>query len=98
MTALRHARLVAFALVVLPARSAAQQAPARTIDSLAAEVRALRAQLDTLRARLNRMPVPTPAARAAPDTAAGDELPALPAAAAAAARPATATARPPPAA
>src|SRR2546429_8003266 len=72
-------------LLALPGRTSAQQpAEQRRVDSLAAEVRALRARLDSLRAQVGRAPggVAAPAKR---DTTATDELAALRAAAAAAA-------------
>src|SRR5205814_4675206 len=62
----------------------AQQPLQRQVDSLAAELRALRARLDSLRAALAHQPGAAPA-RAPKDTGAGDELAALRAAAAAAA-------------
>jgi len=67
-------------LLALPARAVAQQPTQRQLDSLGAEVRALKAQLDTLRAAVLRHPA-GPAAPAAGDTS----LAALRAAAAAAA-------------
>jgi hypothetical protein len=83
MTAHRHAAALALAgLLALPGRAAAQQPLQRQVDSLAAQVRALRAQLDSLHAalaRTARTPAPPPAA--AEDTS----LAALRAAAAAAA-------------
>jgi len=69
-------------LVALPSAGSAQQPTQRQIDSLAAQVRALKAQLDSLRAALGRRP----AAVAPPGGAAEDtSLAALRAAAAAAA-------------
>ena len=69
------------ALVVLPIRVFAQQpADRRTVDSLAAEIRALKARLDTVRAQLARRP-----AQAAAEAPADTSLAALRAAAAAAA-------------
>ena len=77
----QYAVAAAFAAVlVLPARAFAQQpAEQRRVDSLAAEVRALKARLDSLRAQIARRPAPV--AEAAADTS----LAALRAAAAAAA-------------
>ena len=54
--------------------SAQQPADQRRVDSLAAEVRALKARLDSLRAQVARGPAAAPARR---DTAATDELAAL---------------------
>jgi hypothetical protein len=71
-------------LLVVPVVARAQQPAQRQLDSLGAEVRALRARLDSLRAALARAPG-APGARAAGDTAAGDELARLRAAAAVAA-------------
>src|SRR3989449_3841559 len=84
----RHHQAVAAALaavlaLVAPA-SAQQPADQRRVDSLAAEVRVLRARLDSLRAQVGRAPGGG-AAPAKRDTAATDELAALRAAAAAAA-------------
>src|SRR2546422_840444 len=84
----RHHQAVAAALaavlaLVAPA-SAQQPADQRRVDSLAAEVRVLRARLDSLRAQVGRAPGGG-AAPAKRDTAAIDELAALRAAAAAAA-------------
>jgi hypothetical protein len=82
----RHHQTVAVALaavLALAARAPAQQpAEQRRVDSLAAEVRALKARLDSLRPQVGRGPGVAPAKR---DTAATDELAALRAAAAAAA-------------
>jgi hypothetical protein len=82
----RHHQTVAVALaavLALAARAPAQQpAEQRRVDSLAAEVRALKARLDSLRPQVGRGPAVAPAKR---DTAATDELAALRAAAAAAA-------------
>jgi hypothetical protein len=72
------------ALPALPAAGIAQQPTQRQVDSLAAQVRALKAQLDSLRAAVGATRQPgaaAPAAAAAPT----DELAALRAAAAAAA-------------
>jgi len=79
----RYAVIAALAgLVALPSAGSAQQPTQRQIDSLAAQVRALKAQLDSLRAALGRRP----AAVAPPGGAAEDtSLAALRAAAAAAA-------------
>ena len=79
----RYAVIAALAgLVALPGAGSAQQPTQRQIDSLAAQVRALKAQLDSLRAALGRRP----AAVAPPGGAAEDtSLAALRAAAAAAA-------------
>jgi len=84
MTSHRHAVAAALAgLLALPAAALGQQPIQRQVDSLAAEVRALKARLDSLRATLGHRPgVP---AAAAPETTAVDELAALRAAAAAAA-------------
>ena len=69
------------ALVVLPTRVFAQQpADRRTVDSLAAEIRALKTRLDSVRAQVARRP-----AQAAAETPADTSLAALRAAAAAAA-------------
>jgi hypothetical protein len=71
------------ALVVLPIRVFAQQpVDRRTVDSLAAEIRALKARLDSVRAQLARRPAPAAAVEA---PAADTSLAALRAAAAAAA-------------
>jgi hypothetical protein len=73
---------VALATACLTARAAAQQPTQRQVDSLAAELRALRARLDSIRAevgRINRRPA-ADTARAARE----DDLAALRAAAAAA--------------
>ena len=76
----RHLILVAAAVTALPGRASAQQPVAeRRIDSLTAEVRALRARLDSLRAQVGHTPAP------APEAAADTSLAALRAAAAAAA-------------
>src|SRR5437867_1188958 len=90
MIAHRHGVVAALVgLLALPRLALAQQPLQRQVDSLAAEVRALRARLDSLRTPLAREPGAAPA-RAARDTgaaggAAADELAALRAAAAAAA-------------
>ncbi len=71
------------ALVALPVRVFAQQpADRRTVDSLAAEIRALKTRLDSVRAQLAHRPAPAAAAEA---PAADTSLAALRAAAAAAA-------------
>jgi hypothetical protein len=71
------------ALVVLPIRVFAQQpVDRRTVDSLAAEIRALKTRLDSVRAQLARRPAPAAAVEA---PAADTSLAALRAAAAAAA-------------
>jgi hypothetical protein len=84
MTRLRPAVVAALtAVLALAARAPAQQpADQRRVDSLATEVRALKARLDSLRAQVGRAPGAAPVKR---DTAATDELAALRAAAAAAA-------------
>src|SRR2546423_6224528 len=86
MTIHRHACSLALAcLVAVSAGNAGAQQPLqRQVDSLAAELRALRSRLDSLRAAWARQPGAA-AARAPKDTGAGDELAALRAAAAAAA-------------
>jgi hypothetical protein len=77
----RYAVIVALAgLVVLPSAGAAQQPSQRQLDSLAAQVRVLKAQLDSLRAALGRRP-----AAVVPAAAEDTSLAALRAAAAAAA-------------
>jgi hypothetical protein len=83
MTRHRHAVVAALAAVLALATRVSAQQPAeqRRVDSLAAEVRALKARLDSLRAQVGR----AGAAPAKRDTAATDELAALRAAAAAAA-------------
>src|SRR5438093_13600572 len=89
----RHYQAVVAALAVLALASGAsaqQPADQRRVDSLATEVRALKARLDSLRAQLGRAAGAAPARR---DTAATDELAALRAAAAAAAGTATAMPR-----
>lgn len=77
-------------LLALPALGRAQQPAQRQLDSLTAEVRALRARLDSLRTALGQRAGAAPVAR---DTAPADELAALRAAAAAAAGRDTTTAR-----
>src|SRR5438034_2034602 len=86
MTIHRYAFSVALACLLAGGarRAEAQQPVQRQVDSLAAELRALRARLDSLRAALGRQPGAAPA-RAVKDTGAVDELAALRAAAAAAA-------------
>jgi hypothetical protein len=85
MTRHHHAVVAALAAVLALAAPALAQQPAeqRRVDSLAAEVRALKARLDSLRAQVGRGRVG--AAPAKRDTTATDELAALRAAAAAAA-------------
>ena len=79
MTRHHQAVVAALAVLVLASRASAQQpADQRRVDSLAAEVRALKARLDSVRAQLAHRPA---AAEAAADTS----LAALRAAAAAAA-------------
>src|SRR3989442_3840929 len=80
----RFSALVGLALLAAPAGAAAQQPTARQVDSLAQEIRVLKARLDSVRAALARG---KPAA--AVDTGAADDLAALRAAAAAAAGPAS---------
>src|SRR3989454_2706620 len=84
MTRQQDAVVAALALVLALAAPASAQQPVdqRRVDSLAAEVRALKARLDSLRAQLGRAPGAAPVRR---DTSATDELAALRAAAAAAA-------------
>src|SRR6266576_1695270 len=86
MTIHRHACSIALACLVAggAGNAGAQQPLQRQVDSLAAELRALRSRLDSLRAAWARQPGAAPA-RAPKDTGAGDELAALRAAAAAAA-------------
>lgn len=86
----RHRLLVIASLAVLlgqAGRASAQQpADQRRMDSLTAEVRALKLRLDSLRAQLAHAGAAAPAAPAArPDTSGADELAALRAAAASAA-------------
>ena len=87
----RHHQAVLAALVVMlaaAARAVAQQpTDQRRVDSLASEVRALRARVDSLRAQIGRTGGggERGAAPVRPDTAAADELASLRAAAAAAA-------------
>ena len=84
MTRHHQAVVAALAVLALASRASAQQpADQRRVDSLAAEVRALKARLDSLRAQVGGGRVG--AAPAKRDTAATDELAALRAAAAAAA-------------
>src|SRR5213593_2946057 len=84
MTIQRYAVGAALCLLAAPGGVCAQQPGQRQLDSLGAEIRALKARLDSLRSALARAqraaPVPVPK-----DTAAGDELAQLRAAAAAAA-------------
>jgi hypothetical protein len=86
MTIHRYVFSVALACLIAgsAARAGAQQPVQRQIDSLAAELRVLRARLDSLRTALARQPGAA-AARAPKDTGAVAELAALRAAAAAAA-------------
>ncbi len=79
MTRTFYAALVAAACLAAPAPAAAQQPTQRQVDSLAAQLRLLRARLDSIVATLGRRPAPPP-----PAAAAGDDLAALRAAAAAA--------------
>ena len=79
-------------LLALPYRAHAQQPSQRQVDSLASEVRALKARLDSLRAAFARAQRATPAP-AAKDTGGADDLAALRAAAAAAAGRTDTTAR-----
>src|SRR3989441_1258233 len=79
-------------LLALPSRAHAQQPSQRQVDSLASEVRALKARLDSLRAAFARGQRATPAP-AAKDTGGADDLAALRAAAAAAAGRTDTTAR-----
>src|SRR2546429_425076 len=83
MTRHRHAVVAALAALLAVASRASAQHPGerRRVDSLAGEVRALKARLDSLRAEVGR----AGGAPAKRDTAATDELAALRAAAAAAA-------------
>ena len=76
MTRTFYAALVAAACLAAPAPAVAQQPTQRQVDSLAAQIRLLRARLDSLLSALGGRPQP-----AAP--AAGDDLAALRAAAAA---------------
>src|SRR5713101_2702871 len=78
MTRTYSAALVVAACLAAPA--AAQQPSQRQMDSLAAQVRALRAKLDSVLAGLARQPAPGAAARAAAPPP-GDDLAALRAAA-----------------
>src|SRR5438094_234279 len=84
MTIQRYAVGAALCLLAAPGGVCAQQPAQRQLDSLGAEIRALKARLDNLRSALARgqraAPVPVPKA-----TAAGDELAQRRAAAAAAA-------------
>ena len=79
MTRTFYAALVAAACIAAPA--AAQQPTQRQVDSLAAQLRALRARLDSIVASLSQR---QPPAQAAPPPGGGDDLAALRAAAAAA--------------
>jgi len=73
MTRHHYAVLAALAAGLALAAPASAQQPAeqRRVDSLATEVRALKARLDSLRAQVARAPGAAPARR---DTAATDEL------------------------
>jgi len=85
MTSHRYGAVAALAcMVALPPVAPAQQPMQRQVDSLAAEIRALKARLDSLHTQLGRAQGVVPA-RAARDTAVADELATLRAAAAAAA-------------
>jgi len=77
-----HLAVVAALLAPAGRASAQQPADQRRVDSLAAEVRALKVRLDSLRIQLGRAPIAAPVKQ---DTTATDELAALRAAAAAAA-------------
>src|SRR5260221_1143859 len=79
MTRTFYAALVAAACLAAPAPAAAQQPTQRQVDSLAAQLRLLRAGLDSIVATVGRLPAPP-----LPAAAAGDDLAALRAAAAAA--------------
>src|SRR5438552_15699216 len=84
MTIQRYAVGAALCLLAAPGGVCAQQPAQRQLDSLGAEIRALKARLDSLRSAL------APAQRAAPvtvhkHTAAGDDLAQLHSAAAGAA-------------
>src|SRR2546422_2237328 len=72
MTIQRYAVGAALCLLAAPGGVCAQQPAQRQLDSLGAEIRALKARLDSLRSALARAqraaPVPVPK-----DTAAGDE-------------------------
>ena len=86
MTIHRYAFGVALACLITGSaeRAGGQQPVQRQVDSLATELRALRARLDSLRAAFARQPAAAPA-RARKDSGVVDELAALRAAAAAAA-------------
>ena len=79
MNRIFYAGVVAAACLAAPASAAAQQPTQRQVDSLAAQLRALRARLDSIVATLGQRP--QPAAPAPPPT---DDLAALRAAASAA--------------
>ncbi len=81
MTRTSYAALLAAVCFAAPA--AAQQPVQRQVDSLAAELRVLRARLDSLRSELARLARRPAAARDTAPAAAGDDLAALRAAAAA---------------
>src|SRR5205814_3357277 len=82
-----HSMMALFLVAALAAPAAAQQpAPTqRQVDSLAAQMRILKARLDSVLAVLARLQVQPAARGPARDTIAGDELAALRAAAASAA-------------
>src|SRR2546422_7162050 len=91
---IRHRFAVLAALACLGATPVeAQQPTARQVDSLAAEVRALKARLDSVRTALAGAGRQARVAPAAKDTAATDELAALRSAARAAAGSSDTTAR-----
>jgi hypothetical protein len=75
---IRTVSAVLLATVCLTAPGASQQPTQRQVDSLAAQVRQLRAKLDSVLAAVGRRPAPPPAPPAAP---VGDDLAALRAAA-----------------
>jgi len=81
MTRTFYVALVAAALVAAPATALAQQPTQRQVDSLTAQLRALRARLDSLVAALGQRQAPVPAPAAGAPT---DDLAALRAAASAA--------------
>ncbi len=81
MNRIFYAGVVAAACIAAPATVAAQQPTQRQVDSLTAQLRALRARLDSIVAALGQRPAVAAPAPAAPP---GDDLAALRAAAAAA--------------
>jgi len=81
MNRIFYAGVVAAACIAAPATVAAQQPTQRQVDSLTAQLRALRARLDSIVAALGQRPTVAAPAPAAPP---GDDLAALRAAAAAA--------------